>query len=445
MEMKRRLESRAHSYGFPYVLAFAMLLVWNAQLNACGDDLYFASALQNGGRTIGAFLNERYQTWSSRILIEAVTVWLTQHIWLWRVLNALVMTGLAAFSARLVQEKSALVSWGLCAMVLLIPESALGDAGWIATQLNYTWPAMCALIALVPLKRAICGQRLAAWEALAAVPALLFAANQEQFCVALLAIFAAGIMKTAYTYRRMPRFCLAQLLITGACLLVIVLCPGNRMRYQSEVSTWFPGFEELTLLNKIEIGFSSTGYALVMNKNAVFAGFALLLATLVWMKRTDFLSRMVSAAPAAASVMMGYFPNTLAAFLPRVSRMRDALHETGTGATLRSIGTLIPDVFLGALFVCVVFGLMVALGRKAGTSAVYVLCVGLGIRMMLGFSPTIWASGVRTFVPLYAVLIALSGLLLREIGRAKDGAGVSRRIKHISAITVVLSMMEKVA
>lgn len=217
------------------------------------------------------------------------------------------------------------------------------------------------------------------------------------------------------------------------------------MRYQSEVSTWFPGFEELTLLNKIEIGFSSTGYALVMNKNAVFAGFALLLATLVWMKRTDFLSRMVSAAPAAASVMMGYFPNTLAAFLPRVSRMRDALHETGTGATLRSIGTLIPDVFLGALFVCVVFGLMVALGRKAGTSAVYVLCVGLGIRMMLGFSPTIWASGVRTFVPLYAVLIALSGLLLREIGRAKDGAGVSRRIKHISAITVVLSMMEKVA
>lgn len=444
MELRKKLESRIYSHGFPYALMFALLIVSQVRQISFGDDVIFASVLQDGSKTLGKYLYERYQTWSSRLLIEAVVIQGTRHVQISRVINALALTGIAACSAKLARVRTEMADWGLCAMVLFIPEIALNGAGWITTQIFYTWAALCALIALFPLKRALCAQRLPAWEALAAVPALLFAANQEQFCVALLAILAAGIAKAAHMYKRLPHFCLVQLLLTLACLLSIALCPGNRVRYQKEMVYWFPEFDELSVLKKIEIGFSSTGYTLVMNKNAVFVGFALLLAVLVWMKRPNFLSRAIGAAPAAASIMLGYFPDTLAIFLPKISNLRNALHETGTGATLRSIGTLIPDVFLGMLFVCVVVGLFVALGRRTGTAAVYVLCVGLATRMMMGFSPTIWGSGERTFVPLYTVLIALSGLLLREIGRVKDGENVSRKIKRVSAVAVVLCMMERI-
>lgn len=445
MKIKNQLKAWMHSPWFPYVLLLAVLLVWHVQFNnSYGDDDYFASVLREG-RTAGAFMRERYLTWSSRALIEGAMVCIAPWIWIFRVLNALVLTGMAVFSARLVQGKTALVSWGLCAMVMLLPEGLLNSAGWIATQMNYTWPALCALIALLPLRRALCAQRVPVWEALASVTALLFAANQEQFCVALLAILAAGIVKTVCAHRRMPWLCLAQLMLTILSLVVIALCPGNKVRYQSELSYWFPGYEALSLLNKIELGFSSTGYTLVMQNNVIFAGFALLLATLVWIKRKDVLSRAIGAAPAAAVLLMGFFPDTLERFLPHIGRMRMALQEIEAGAAIGSVGTMVPNVFLGALFLCVVFGLLVALDREKGAAAVYVLCIGMATRMMMGFSPTIWASGERTFVPLYTVLIALAGLILREIGDMSSAESAARRITSMSAVTIVLCLLDKIA
>lgn len=445
MKTKKQIEAWVHSSWFPYVLLLAVLLVWHVQINnTYGDDNYFASVLQER-KTVGAFLHERYQTWSSRVLIEGAMVCIVPWAWLFRVLNALVLTGLAVFSARLVEGKTALVSWGLCAMIMLLPESLLSSAGWVATQMNYTWPALCALIALLPLRRTLYAQRIPVWEALASLPALLFAANQEQFCVALLAILAVGIVKTVCSRKRMTWLCLTQLLLTGMSLVVIALCPGNKVRYQCELNYWFPDFDELSLLNKIELGFSSTGYTLVMQRNVVFAGFALLLAALVWIKKKDFLSRAIGAAPAAAVLMMGFFPDTLERFLPNIGRMRMALQEIEAGAATYSIGTMLPFVLLGALFLCVVYGLLVALDREQGTAAVYVLCIGMATRMIMSFSPTIWASAERTFVPLYTVLIVLSGLILREIGNVSSAESIAGRIRRMSVVTIALCLLDKIA
>lgn len=444
-EVKKRIRAVADSAWFPYALLFVLLLVWHSRINGSGDDLYFASALEGEGRSMAGFLADRYQTWSSRLLIEGVLVCMTQWIWLWRVLNSLVLTGIAALCARLAGgEKDTVLGWGLCAMVLLIPFDVLNEAGWIATPVNYTWPAFCALVALLPMKRALCGERLPIWEAVLAVPALLFAANQEQFCAALLALLAAGIIRSIYIHKQIPWLCALELLLCAAMLIAIALCPGNKMRFEVETGEWFPTFGELTFAVKAEMGFSSTGFGLVMQKNAMFFGFSLLLAVPVWLKRKDFMARVISAFPAASSLMLGFFPQTLEVVLPRITHLRNALGKTGTGATILSPGTLMPDLLLLVVFLCVVYSLFAGLGAQDGRTMLYALCVGLATRLVMGFTPTIWGSGNRTFIPLYTVMMGIAAVVLRRIQSMPTGGEAARWVRRIGALTVVLSMAERI-
>lgn len=51
-----------------------------------GDDNYFMTCLNN--RTLGEFYVKRWNTWSSRLVIETVVVMvLKQPLWLWKVLD----------------------------------------------------------------------------------------------------------------------------------------------------------------------------------------------------------------------------------------------------------------------------------------------------------------------------------------------------------------------
>ena len=70
----------------------ALLLVQLAMHLNCDslifDDWYFYSASKSG-QGLFAFLNMRWQTWSSRLIIEAFLCVTTRSIWLWRVLDSL--------------------------------------------------------------------------------------------------------------------------------------------------------------------------------------------------------------------------------------------------------------------------------------------------------------------------------------------------------------------
>ena len=242
--------------------------------------------------------------------------------------------------------------------------------------------------------------------------------------------------------KRIPYLCVLELLINFASLILILGCPGNHVRYDSEVGTWFPQFGEFTIWEKVEMGYSSTGYSLVMQRNSVFVIFALLLAISVWMERSDFLSRMIGTIPVIASLSIGFFHELLSMFFPKIAHLRDTLTETGTGLDLSSPGTMIPDLFLGAIFLCVVFGLLTFPNRDKAWTMLGVLVICLGTKVMMGFSPTVWASGDRTGVPLMIGLIWMSGMLIQEIER-KDEGRAGQMITRTGGILVFLCMLER--
>ena len=160
------------------------------------------------------------------------------------------------------------------------------------------------------------------------------------------------------------------------------------------------------------------------------------------MERSDFLSRMIGTIPVIASLSIGFFHELLSMFFPKIAHLRDALTETGTGLDLSSPGTMIPDLFLGAIFLCVVFGLLTFPNRDKAWTMLGVLAICLGTKVMMGFSPTVWASGDRTGMPLMIGLIWMSGMLIQEIER-KDEGRAGQMITRTGGILVFLCMLER--
>lgn len=72
----------------------ALLLVQLAMHLNCDsliyDDWYFRGVAISG-QSLLSFLNRRWQTWSSRLIIEALLCVTTRSIWLWRMLDSLNM------------------------------------------------------------------------------------------------------------------------------------------------------------------------------------------------------------------------------------------------------------------------------------------------------------------------------------------------------------------
>lgn len=76
---------------------------------------------------------------------------------------------------------------------------------------------------------------------------------------------------------------------------------------------------------------------------------------------------------------------------------------------------IIVDFFFLIVLVCVLYTLFLLIKdkRKLGLSLM-ALSLGLGTRMVMGFSPTVWASGYRTFYILFVSLIVVTYLIIND-------------------------------
>ena len=120
---------------------FLILLLAHALIRAdFGDDLAYKNILAN--QTLFDFLRERYHTWSSRVLIEAVMLlFVTGNVWWWKLADSLMIVLLLwivseLFGGESGQEKMRAQILMFC-MIWIVPFFSLSSAGWVTTTINY--------------------------------------------------------------------------------------------------------------------------------------------------------------------------------------------------------------------------------------------------------------------------------------------------------------------
>ena len=403
-----------------------------------GDDIWF---MGQGDVGIGAFVASRYRFWSSRCLLEALLLAFCRlPLIVARVCMAVVVTVGAVVLHRLFTDRGAKSALLVCSLLLLFSSFAadlhnryftlITHTGFLASTVNYLLPAVCGLVALLPLQKAARGAPFRWYEWIAYPVCMLVGANQEQVCAILAVVYllfgAYFLIKKKFRAMLGVQFGLA-----AASLAFILTCPGNANRLIEETATWNPAFADYGALQKLDVGVSAVLEYFFAATPLVLL-FELFLAAVIFKKYKSVFYRAVAAAPLAVSLAFGplasvtnlLFPGLADAFAgtdPAVGW----LNLTGSPALAPPAKFAVGCLVVALLCVCV----YLAFGHRVRSLAMLaVFAAGAVSKAVIGFAPTLVVSGERTaFFFLLALVILIAALFceLRESGGEKAAVRLS--------------------
>lgn len=366
---------------------------------------YFSKVLDT--QSLPDFLSERYFGYSSRLVIEGTLVIVSRSMLLWKILDILVWILLAWSLAKLLHvTDDTKMNWIVIGFVLLYPMGEMSSAGWSATMTVYVWPLAFGLYALTILTRICREERIRPHTWILAILTTCFAANNEQMCMILFPAFLIGFLYAWKQKKRGAPALLLFLFITAAALVFALTCPGNKARALEEIEKGIHEFSMLTAGEKLYLSFTDTmehfqEFNLVF---FVFTGFLMILVILRYRKPAPII---LSAFP----VVFALQESDLGHFFHRYLFLTNE-----NGLTMESYMNAAPYLRL-AVYIAVWLALFLELilladGYFECGCLCLLLLVGLGTRLIMGFSPTLYISGDRTFLYLYFTMIALGLYLL---------------------------------
>ncbi len=387
---------------------FIVLVIYHLAIRIdFGDDTYYAHALDQTG--LAAFLINRYYTWSSRLVIEALLVCFVRSPLLWKVADIAVMC-LLAFALYELSHKTSLFL--VLSMLLIYPFVEMNTAGWIATTMNYLWPLAFGLYSLLIIDKISRHIRPKWWESLLSIFALIIGANVEQYCavhIVILTIYAIRIFIDKN--RDSSLWILAvHYLISFASLLFVLTCPGNKLRTASEVVSHMKDFYQKTLIDKLIDGFENTMAGMLSSYNLIFLIFAIFLCICVFKRTKSKGLRIVALIPALLCPVI-----QVAALLSRLKGadffMTASLLTGDGGATAVNWPhaiSYVPFVAFGIIICCMLVSVFVVFEDLfSSIEGIILFGIGLASRVIMGFSPTIVPSGNRTFLFCYALIVLI--------------------------------------
>ncbi len=370
-----------------------------------GDDLSFSQALDH--TELLPWLQNRYYTWSSRLILEAVLVLVLRlPIIVWIMLDiGMVLMLFSGLQQLLAPEKQLKESMILALLVCTYPFFHMGSAGWVTTTVNYLWPLSLSTYAAGGMARWLRGERIPWYRWLLYGVSALYGCNNELIAIMILAAGFAGLLYAIHDQMSLgvPVFAI---MLSVVSLMFAVTTPGNSARIASEIINWIPDFPDFSILYKLRIGVVSTMEHFISIPNIVLFLFLMLIAVHVFREYDSFNKRAVSTLPLLIQVAYGIYFVIERLFI--------------TGDINYSVPALRPESFSEMFFqgmiiasfammiLCIAFSLSWLL-RDKRKLVLYLLALGAGLvtRLSLSFSPTVLASGTRTYMLVYIVLLAM--------------------------------------
>ncbi len=405
------------------ILGILVFLVhFMAARNLGGDDVKFFGIFTSHDFNYLGFLRDRYVTWSSRLLIESAMIpAILMPRLVWMVADSLVFTFLGVLIYKLINPRHFRfeIAWVVALMLLMFNYHDITDTGWITTTLNYLWPLTAALWVIEPFVDVNRCSRMHPARLIVTGLFALFASNMELVCFMLVAVSGAYLLYWAIR-RRFVGYALLVFIISAASMVFIFTCPGNTARFANDAQGQFLS---LGYLQKLEIGISLVVSKLLLVPDILFIFVCFLSGIILQNDRKTRIAGVIAMVPfffAIALVAM-YFLGTIASLEhDKVRMIMDGISKWGI-ALAPAPGSRIMMFSAAILFLSVIMLLLLAtnflliFGKTIeGFVAVGALALGVATKAILGFSPTAWASGVRTSLMLSMSLVFLFGYLLKR-------------------------------
>lgn len=389
-------------------ISFLFTLESIIYINDAGDRTSFAHMAKKYG--FFEFAIYRYKTWSSRLLIESTTMFMSNHYLFFdlTMLISLVIFFYCFNGIFLNKEKYWKLQFVSPVIFLLsFPSLFFTSAGLIATVTNYLFPMISFVIAwycILQKKRLY---------TLVSLPFLIFACMQEQFTVYGFILFIYLFIKSYLDNRRVDKNYLIATIVSFVGIVSGLLSPGsdNRVFYESKL--WYPDFENLSFPIKVIKGYLETNRVLFVTSelNIVFLFLCLLIvATIV---KKQYFSAFISGTIIYTIIIHRFGISNLLTAVQRIIDDQNDRSDTSYFSIKENLYLLV----LYTLILCVIGVIVFLIFKewKDGLTAIVILAAGYAARMTVSLSPTIYASGVRTYTPLIFSLLIVILMIVKEI------------------------------
>ena len=389
-------------------ISFLFTLESIIYINDAGDQTSFAHMAQKYG--FFEFAIYRYKTWSSRLLIESVTMFMSNHYLLF---DVTVLISVAIFfycfnGIFLREEKYRKLQFVSPVIFLLsFPSLFFTSAGLIATVTNYLFPMISFVIAWY------CIIQEKHWYTILSLPFLVFACMQEQFTVYAFILFVFALISSYLECKRINKNYFIATCVSLLGLVSGLLCPGSANRLTTETKIWYPGFETISFPVKIIKGYLETNRVLFVTSELNIVYLLLVLIIVVSIMKKQYFATFVSGTVIYTVITQRLGMNSL---LTAVQRTIDNQNKSEIPNYFSLKENLYPIV-LYTLILCIVAVVVFMIFKewKGGLTALVVLAAGYATRMTVSLSPTIYASGLRTYTPLIFSFVIVILLLSKEI------------------------------
>lgn len=389
-------------------ISFLFTLESIIYINDAGDQTSFAHMAQKYG--FFEFAIYRYKTWSSRLLIESVTMFMSNHYLLF---DVTVLISVAIFfycfnGIFLREEKYRKLQFVSPVIFLLsFPSLFFTSAGLIATVTNYLFPMISFVIAWY------CIIQEKHWYTILSLPFLVFACMQEQFTVYAFILFVFALISSYLECKRINKNYFIATCVSLLGLVSGLLCPGSANRLTTETKIWYPGFETISFPVKIIKGYLETNRVLFVTSELNIVYLLLVLIIVLSIMKKQYFATFVSGTVIYTVITQRLGMNSL---LTAVQRTIDNQNKSEIPNYFSLKENLYPIV-LYTLILCIVAVVVFMIFKewKGGLTALVVLAAGYASRMTVSLSPTIYASGLRTYTPLIFSFVIVILLLSKEI------------------------------
>lgn len=418
--MKNLLQKIIRNKNLPFLLFGIIILIAHFKMQPSNDDLFFKVQLTN--MNLFQYIKMRYELWSSRIVIEIFFVFFNQlPILIWRILDTIIFTSIAILLSKLFNQKEDIrFNYIIVLLLLLYPIGDLSSAGWITTTIAYLWPTGAMLYSFYMMKQILNQKKISIFAQIIGFFCNLVAISMEQSCLLMLGFSSLAFLKIVKEKQLKSKentYIYITLGMSILYLIFIATCPGNAIRFDNEITTWYPAYKNFNVFQKLYLGIVPT-MAIFLNNKIVIITFAVLLCMATFQATKKDLFRVLSIFILGFFLLFGVFKECLnILFAGRLVPFLDILFRQDT-ITSFGIKELLPIGIIICITVIICILLWVIFSKRI--FPIMLLLAGIASRMVMGFSPTIFASNNRTAFFLYLSLIILSFLLYQFLTHSKE-------------------------
>lgn len=437
-EFIKLIKNIIKSEKFPFLILFLAMIILHRYINMVSDDIWFAKVTQT--YSFNSYIAMRYATWTGRVSVESILYYIFKNnASIWRIVNPIIITLFTFSISRIIVGRNVLskgenhiINWFICLGWFYISKEILNDSVfWITGSINYLWTITAMIIALIPYRDAIAKEYNGKFNIMYLILSIFASSGQEQASLIMLAFSLIISVHLIIRDKKINKYLIIQTFFIILGSLVLFLAPGNVARTHSEINTWLPNYAFYTSWEFAFYGIQWFLDGLLNHSRVIF----LLLLSIVginsYKKHKGITNGTFTLIPLFGSVLLlvasmfsmyvdmpklmsnwVHFSNV---YYSISNKLQNSLFDFYSTFNLYHISTMVYIFWIVLILLLPFYIVSILEFNSKSLYIVLIILAGICSAVAIFVSPTIYASGYRTFFPLNVLFFIVFILLLKNM------------------------------